>query len=750
MAVRCTLALALALGVASASVSAQEAARFDAAQAWETFIAKAKAKDVGTALAVLDAVDYTPQGVDAAKCRNSASQIAQSQALVPVSLAVQRAALLCAEATGDDAAAERATVVIAALATQAFRDADRGAWPRPVRIVAPADAYALLATAGLDFKYEIYPQLRPAPYFRQVIAAAAPATGVERVLSFDYVDVLQAIDREDPMHGTPRLRMAYAESIIASLAKQDAVAAIDQQAVLASVSMEGVDKKVDALRGAAQRGGLYAAQTWLVLCARDKGKACADGLVDALLPLAEAREVQPTVLLATAYLEGVGVERSQSSAEAMLDAADKRAERRWASVAFTELQAALHPGKPLAPFLRQRLQAAHAAGNATARVTEVMMDLQREDAGYALTAADEALLSDPAHNGNGQGLISLVEWYRTRDKAKSDAYLKRAAEANNPDALRMLALRLRDAAGNKPASPETIAWLEKAANGGDASAMYYLAWWAYAAGSPRRAEDWLMMAGMDGDISAQFFLADLWSEGHEGMSGDPARAVEVLEFLAKLDGQGSRARRALASLALRGRGMPKDAGRAKALLLQDAEKGDQDSQVMLGSLLLGEELGGKDEAAARKWLERAIAAGSVDAMNQYGLWLHNEGKDAADRARGVQLSRQAVEKDDTGALNNLAWMLCTSRHADVRKPAEGMPYVAKLEAVADLGPGTVDTLAACYAAVGQYPRAVELQQQVIADMRKLPTPDLDNIKQMEARLALYRAGKPYIEQPEKR
>ena len=64
-----------------------------------------------------------------------------------VSFAVQRAVLLCAEATGDQAAAERATTTIAALARQAFRDADRGAWPRPVRIVAPADAYALLASA---------------------------------------------------------------------------------------------------------------------------------------------------------------------------------------------------------------------------------------------------------------------------------------------------------------------------------------------------------------------------------------------------------------------------------------------------------------------------------------------------------------------------------------------------------------------------------------------------------------------------
>ena len=259
-----------------------------------------------------------------------------------------------------------------------------------------------------------------------------------------------------------------------------------------------------------------------------------------------------------------------------------------------------------------------------------------------------------------------------------------------------------------------------------------------------------MHAAAQGDVDALFFLASLWAGGYKDMSGDAARAKDLYESLALVDGQGPRARRMLASMAIEGNGMSKDPARAKAWLLQDAEAGDVESQAELGGRLLGSSLGASDEAAGRKWLERAIASGSIDAMNEYGLWLHNAGKDAADRARGVQLARQAVEKDDAGALNNLAWMLCTSTHDDVRKPADGMTYVARLEKMPDLTPGTVDTLAACYAAVGQYPRAVELQQQVIADMRKHPDADVENIKEMEARLALYRAGKPYIEVPAKR
>jgi TPR repeat protein len=745
---RCRRAgLALALSLAAAPVFAQDPANIDVAGMWDTFLAKATPDDVNTALDALGAVDYGLATVDAGKCRDKASEIARAQVLAPVSIAVQRAALLCAEATGDHAAAERATGMIAALARQAFGDADRGAWPRPVRIVSPADAYALFASAGLEFRYEMYPQLRPTPYFPLVIAAASPTTGVERAVRFDYVDVLQAIDRKDPAYGTPRLRMAYSESFVDSAAKREEIAAVDLLAVQEAIAEDEPGKRVDALRAAVRAGGLHAATTWLAVCVNAPSKGCGDGLVDALLPLAEARHAYPMMLLASAYLEGIGVQRDQASAEAMLDAADRLWEHRGATVAFAEVQSVLHPGQVLAPFLRQRLEAAHAAGNPAARVVAVAMDMARGDGKYALSAADEALLADPAHNGTGQGLLKLAAWHENRDKAASDAYLKRAAEAGNAAALRIVAMRLREAEGNRPAAPATIAWLEKAANGGDAMAMRYLAWRALSGGSPRRAEDWLMLAAAQADVDALFFLASLWAGGYQDMSGDAERATKLYESLALVEGQGARARRMLASMALEGRGMPKDPARARALLLQDAEKDDLDSQVMLGSLLLGDSLGGKDEAAARTWLERAVAAGSVDAMNQYGLWLHNDGKDAADRARGVQLSRQAAEKDDNGALNNLAWMLCTSTHDDVRKPADGMPYVAKLEAVPDLSPGTVDTLAACYAAVGQYPRAVELQQQVIADMRKRPDADAGNIKEMEARLALYRAGKPYIEVP---
>lgn len=735
------LACALACGTAAA-----QAAQADVEGQWQDLLAKGSLDDINAAVDAMDAVGYELTSVDKDKCKSGRTALERAQRQVPVSLAVQRAALLCAEATGDHAAAERAAASLGALAKYAFDQADRGAWPRPARIVLLSDAYALIASAGLEYRYEFYPQLHPAPYFPLYIAAADPVTGVEKLVQFDYVDALQALDRKDPAHGTPRLRMNYISSFMDTAAKRDELAAVDFQAVTEATGKEIPAEQIAAVREAAQAGGLHAIGTWLGVCVRNPGNGCGDGLVDALLPLVEAKHAYPTMLLATAYLEGIGVPRDQKAAEAMLDAADKLWERRGASVAFAQMQALMHPGQALAPFMQARLQASHEAGDPAARVVQLSFEIGRKGSTYVLTPADEALLASADHNGLGQGLLLLAGWFESRDKAKSEAYLKQAAEANSAGALRILAMRLRETQGTKPPPADMLALLGRAANGGDTTAMRYLAYHAYNQGNPRRAEDWLLPAAVRADVDAMFFLASLWAGGHKDLGGDAARAIEIYTSLSGSKEYGARARRELAGMAIQGRGMAKDPARAKAWLAQDAEAGDADSQVQLGSGLLRGMLGPVDQAAGKRWLERAVAGGSVDAMNEYGLWLHDYGKDAAEHARGIELSRKAADKGDIGAMNNAAWMLCVSRHADVRKPADGMAYASKLEAIPDIGPGTLDTVAACHAATGNFERAVQLQQQVLDAMDKLPGDDGEaSRKNMAARLAQFRARQPYVQ-----
>lgn len=730
--------------IVSPWVVAADAAPQDPVAQWESFLARGTAADVNAVVDAVDLVAYDGATVEAGKCRSHGAQVKEGVRRVPVSMLMQRVALLCAEATGDRAAADDAATALASLARHALAEADLGAWPRPVRIVLPGDAYALFASAGMQVRYELYTELHPSPYFPMLVAAAPPGGAAETLVRFDYVDVLQHVDREADSHGTPRLRMAYVDAFVGAAAKRGEVSAIDYQAMKAAALEESPAKKIEALRAAVARGGLGSAGAWILVCRMNPSPGCADGLVDALLPQAEGRHAYPLMLLALAYAEGVGVPVDPRAAAAMLDAANRAWKRGGASVIYAEFVGMLHPGESLRDDVRKRLEGARAAGNATAAALLVADRLDRT-AKPALDAADERFLADPINNRMGQGLMKLAGWYESRDSTKSDDYLRRSALADNPAALRILALRLRKEQGSKPPSAEALTWFEKAANGGDTYAMYYSAFQAYMRGQPRRAEDWVFPAALQGDAEALFFLANLWAGGYSGMSGDASKAADVYKSLMDSPQLGARARRELAGMALAGKGMVKDPAQAKAWLQQDAEAGDVDSQGYLGGLLLNGGLGDIDEAAGRKWLEHAVAAKSSDAMSAYGLWLHNHGHGPADWSRGIELLLEAAGAGDPGALNNAAWMLCVSAREGVRKPAEGLLLARKLEGMPDIGPGAIDTIAACQAAVGDAAAAASLQQRVLDEMKRLPEQDRGTLERMEARLALYRAGKPYIE-----
>lgn len=741
----------LALGALCAQpVVAQQADTPDVAAQWRELLAHGTIESTNAAIETIKALGYTIDGVDADKCREHAADLARALRDVPVSMLVQHAAMRCAEVTGDEPGAERASRSLASLARDAFAQASRGAWPKPVRIVFPDDAYALFSSAGMTVRYELYADVRAKPYFPWMVAATPRGGGLEKLITFDFIDTLQTLDRKAEEYGTPRLRLGYVNTFVQTEAERGELRGVDLKAVLEAAQVVQPREKIAAIRDAAAQGGINAATVWLVVCAKKPYPECADGLVDALLPQAEQRHAYPMALLALAYLEGVGVPADQKAAEAMLDAADRVSEQRGATPAFMDIYGLIHPGEPLPAFLRLRLEASSEAGNAAAGVDLVVFDMRARGKDYVLSAADEARLADPANNGSGRGLLTLSQWYDGRDKGKSEAYLKQAAAADNPEALRVLAYRLREAQGSAPPSAEALALFERAANAGDAGAMLYRSLLAWMEGSPRRAEDWVLPAAWANNPDALLFLAGLWSAGYENMSETPEQAVKIYENLMTVEGYGARARRALAQLALEGKGVEKNPQRARALLMQDAEAGDAESQGLLGSALLSGRFGNSEEAAGREWMERAVAGGSTDAMGSYGSWLINEGTRPGDPEKGLMLSRKAADLGSESGLNNAAWYLCVTPRENLRDPVAGLSYAKKLEARPEISPAVIDTIAACEAASGHYVRAVELQQRVVAEVLRWPKQDQGSLEEMRARLALYQAGKPYIEEAKPR
>ncbi|MGN6154103.1 MAG: hypothetical protein ACTHOH_19195, partial [Lysobacteraceae bacterium] len=598
------------------AASTPEQVAADPAQAWTRFLAHGELGDAYERLDVMETVGYTLATVDADACRAHGDALREAVRQVPIGIALHRAALLCAEALGDEAEAERETAALAALSKLALANAGEGQFRKPIRVFSPSDVYALVATLGYEFRYEYYRLVRPERTMPLVVAAWDPEAQVEHHLAFDCIEATWAVDRDDAHAGFPIMRNELLDAFVKGERAGDGVLGEDIAAMQAAQEVVTAAARLDALRDAARRGGIASLRESLALCIQARVPGCGEPLVDALLPLAERRQALPMVMLALAHAEGAGVAKDRQAAQALLEAADRRWYRRGASVAYALLQTRAG-GAADDAFVIERLRLAEAAGNVDAAALRVARQrIARPDG--RMSPADIALLSRPAVNGAGLGLGLLAEYHqRNGDAAAYRDALRRAAEAGSATMQRELAYTLRREVQEAHAqgadmTAEAQAWLEAAAQGGDAPAMRTLFRDAWQRGEWRTATNWLLAAVVAGDADAIYDLAAAYESGRPELKGDFATAVSLYETMAAVpDAQGAPARRRLAQLSIAGRGVKRKPERALTLLRDDADRGDVDAQALLGALLLEGANGvPADPAAGTRWMERAIAAGS--------------------------------------------------------------------------------------------------------------------------------------------
>jgi Flp pilus assembly protein TadD len=93
--------------------------------------------------------------------------------------------------------------------------------------------------------------------------------------------------------------------------------------------------------------------------------------------------------------------------------------------------------------------------------------------------------------------------------------------------------------------------------------------------------------------------------------------------------------------------------------------------------------------------------------------------------------------------SNLAWILATSPEAMQRNGHEAVRLAEwACKATAYKSPPLLDTLAAAYAEVGQFDKAVSTTLKAIEIVHSNPKSPTSTL---ESRLELYRAGRPYHE-----
>jgi len=159
----------------------------------------------------------------------------------------------------------------------------------------------------------------------------------------------------------------------------------------------------------------------------------------------------------------------------------------------------------------------------------------------------------------------------------------------------------------------------------------------------------------------------------------------------------------------------------------------------LGRLFVGR---GRSEEAVKN-LARAVEIEPGRAASQFhlGLALRQAGRSA----EAVGPFRAAAQLDPTwvAALNQAAWLLATCSDATVREPGVALELAQRaVQLTQSQDPNTLDSLAAAWAASGQFDRAIETASQAArlateqGNQRKAET--------MQRRLQAYRQGQPWI------
>jgi arylsulfatase A-like enzyme len=107
-----------------------------------------------------------------------------------------------------------------------------------------------------------------------------------------------------------------------------------------------------------------------------------------------------------------------------------------------------------------------------------------------------------------------------------------------------------------------------------------------------------------------------------------------------------------------------------------------------------------------------------------------------------------IDPESSEARNDLAWMLATCPAASIRNGAKAVEMAQLVvQGPYSREPSCLDTLAAAYAEARQFPKAVATAEEAVALAKLAGQTSL--ALEIQSRLELYRAGRPYREAPKK-
>ena len=332
------------------------------------------------------------------------------------------------------------------------------------------------------------------------------------------------------------------------------------------------------------------------------------------------------------------------------------------------------------------------------------------------------------------------------NQAQAMSWFERAAQADRPASQWMLGHHYLTAKDGARDPVRGLQLLRAAAEQGVAPAQAFLGW-MYLDGadverSPEQAFAWLSAAARQEDAYALRTLSEFYVSG-QLVARNLGLAQRLMLRAAEL-GDVDAALSSYVGL-LYGPAESRDPGRGIHFLNKAAKSNDVRAAYALGREHLRGVSIKHDPAAAAQCLQRSSDGGHALAS----LWLselHFKGFGVAQNlSNAEQLLTEALTRASMQEKNQFAWDLSVNQDERLR---DGLLAVRVLEpalaSVAEKITAHVDTLAAAYAEIKQWDKAVVTQISAIDRARRERRPQA-MIDGMVARLKLYEGRKPYRE-----
>jgi TPR repeat protein len=288
---------------------------------------------------------------------------------------------------------------------------------------------------------------------------------------------------------------------------------------------------------------------------------------------------------------------------------------------------------------------------------------------------------------------------------------------------------------------QALAHLRAKAETGDAGAQINLGVCYYdgmgVAKDYVEAVKWFRQAAEQNDAKAQNNLASCYLGG-QGVAKDAVVAVKWFRRAAEQNDV--KAQNSLGGCYAMGQGAAKDEVEAVKWYRKAAEQRNANAQFNLGGCYDKGRGVSQDYTEAVKWYRQAAEQNYAQAQFNLGVCYEKGRGVAKDEVEAVHWYRKAATGGAVRGLNNVAWILAVSQNPAIRDGSNAVVFAEKAVAATHRKvPTNLDTLAAAYAEVGQFEKAVSTQREAIALLKT----GVEKENDYQSRLRLYEARKPY-------